>query len=203
MNNKEHWQHIYSTKLPKEVSWTEEKPVTSLELIAKFDLPKFAKIIDIGGGDSLLVDFLLHEGYTNITVLDISAAAIDRAKMRLGKNAHRVKWIVSDIKDFTPTESYDLWHDRAAFHFLTEQADMDTYSTLVRTHTKNIVLGTFSINGPLKCSGLEITQYNEAKFQSIFGEHFKIIECFTLDHTTPFYTTQNFIFVRMSKNKIT
>ena len=123
MNNKEHWQHIYSTKLPKEVSWTEEKPVTSLELIAKFDLPKFAKIIDIGGGDSLLVDFLLHEGYTNITVLDISAAAIDRAKMRLGKNAHRVKWIVSDIKDFTPTESYDLWHDRAAFHFLTEQAD--------------------------------------------------------------------------------
>ena len=199
MSNKEHWEHIYTTKLPNQVSWTEEKPVTSLELIAKFDLPKFAKIIDIGGGDSLLVDFLLHEGYTNITVLDISAAAIDRAKMRLGKNAHRVKWIVNDIRDFAPLESYDLWHDRAAFHFLTEQADMDTYSTLVRTHTKNIVLGTFSTNGPLKCSGLEIAQYNEAKLQSTFGKHFQLMECFTSDHTTPFDTTQNFIFTRMSK----
>ena len=107
------------------------------------------------------------------------------------KNCHQV--------DVFTLESYDLWHDRAAFHFLTEQADMDTYSTLVRTHTKNIVLGTFSTNGPLKCSGLEIAQYNEAKLQSTFGKHFQLMECFTSDHTTPFDTTQNFIFTRMSK----
>lgn len=204
MSNKEHWEHIYSTKLPKEVSWTEEKPVTSLDLIAKFDLPKFAKIIDIGGGDSLLVDFLLREGYTNITVLDISTAAIERAKTRLGTQAKKVEWIVSDIKDFTPTESYDLWHDRAAFHFLTVQPDIDKYlHRLNKMGARHIVIGAFSTDGPLKCSGLEITQYNEAKLQNAFGQYFKIMECFTLDHTTPFHTTQNFIFARMSKNKIT
>ena len=201
MSNKEHWQKIYKTKLPKEVSWTEEKPITSLELIAKFDLPRCAKIIDIGGGDSLLVDFLLHEEYTNITVLDISVAAIVRAKTRLGKNALRVKWIVADVRDFIPLESYDLWHDRAAFHFLTEKEEIDKYYQLVCEYTNNIILGAFSTNGPLTCSGLEIAQYNEAKLQSTFGKHFKLMECFTSDHTTPFATTQNFIFTRMSKNK--
>jgi trans-aconitate methyltransferase len=124
MSNKEHWDKIYTTKTPEEVSWTEDYPQMSIDLIAKSNIPKFTKIIDIGGGDSRLVDALLDLGYTNITVLDISNSAIDRAKARLGQKAQHVKWIVSDILDFSPAESYDLWHDRAVFHFLTKQADI-------------------------------------------------------------------------------
>ena len=200
MSNKEHWDKIYTTKTPEEVSWTEDYPQMSIDLITQFDVPKVAKIIDIGGGDSRLVDALLDLGYTNITVLDISNSAIDRAKARLGQNAEHVKWIVSDILDFNPPESYDLWHDRAVFHFLTKQADIHKYVyRLTQMDTRHLVIGTFSPSGPLKCSGLEITQYDEAKLKTTFGKEFNIIECFAADHITPFDTTQNFTFARMSK----
>ncbi len=199
MSSKQHWENIYTTTLPNEVSWTETEPKTSLHLIAKFNLPKDAKIIDIGGGDSHLVDFLLHAGYTNITVLDIAKSAIDRAKIRLGKNAHSVTWIVSNILDFEPSISYDLWHDRAAFHFLTEQIDIDTYLDLVYANTNNIILGTFSTDGPLKCSGLQITQYDEPKIQDTFGDPFHLLDYFTTDHSTPFNTHQSFSFARLSR----
>src|SRR5690606_661692 len=118
MSAKEHWESVYENKNPDQVSWTQERPDISLRLIQDCELPKSAKIIDIGGGDSKLVDFLLEEGYENITVLDISTKALDRAKKRLGKKADNVHWIVSDITSFEPKVSYDLWHDRAAFHFL-------------------------------------------------------------------------------------
>lgn len=199
MSNKEHWEYIYTTKTPQEVSWTEYKPQTSLNMIAKFDLPKSAKIIDIGGGDSLLVDYLLELGYTNITVLDISETAIDRAKLRLGNRANKVKWIVSDIRDFTPPESYDLWHDRAAFHFLTTNIHIEYYLDKVAKHTRHLVLGTFSKTGPLKCSGLEITRYDEQKIRETFCPPFDLIECFNKDHITPFDAVQNFMFARLSK----
>ena len=200
MSNKEHWERIYTTKTPQEVSWTQAKPETSLDLIAKFDLPKFAKIIDIGGGDSLLVDHLIELGYTNITVLDISKAAITRAKERIGEDAHKVKWIVSDIRDFKPTESYDLWHDRATFHFLTSPEDIAKYKhRLTQISTRHLVLGTFSTSGPLKCSGLEITQYDRSKIEATFGDYFNVLECINTDHTTPFETIQNFTFARISK----
>ena len=200
MSNKEHWDKIYTTKKPEEVSWTQDYPYMSIDLIAKFNIPKFTKIIDIGGGDSRIVDALLEQGYTNITVLDISESAIDRAKARLGKKAELVKWIVSDILDFSPAETYDLLHDRAVFHFLTEQEDIDKYiDRLAQISTRHLVIGTFSPSGPLKCSGLEITQYDEAKLKTTFGKDFKIIECFTADHTTPFDTVQNFTFARMSR----
>src|SRR6476620_6559782 len=117
-SQKEHWEKVYLTKLPKEVSWTQEFPKTSLELIHSFDLPKTAKIIDVGGGDSKLVDHLLDQGFNDITVLDISANAIERAKKRLGNKSQNVQWIVSDITEFEPATNYDLWHDRATFHFL-------------------------------------------------------------------------------------
>ena len=117
---KEHWENVYANKTPSEVSWTQEVPKTSLELIRKIPTDKSLNIIDIGGGDSLLVDFLLAEGYTNITVLDISGLAIERAQKRLGNLSNNVTWIVSDINDFKPNHKYDIWHDRAAFHFLTE-----------------------------------------------------------------------------------
>ena len=126
-NRKNHWENIYTTKSLEEVSWYEPTPATSLSFVKQFNIPTSAKIIDIGGGDSLFVDYLLDLGYQDITVLDISAAALERAKKRLGENAHKVKWIVADAANFTPTEKYDFWHDRAAFHFLTQEKEILNY----------------------------------------------------------------------------
>ena len=194
-NLKAHWETVYSTKTPQEVSWTQEKPAISLDFISSFKLDKSASIIDIGGGDSLLVDFLLDLGYTNISVLDISAHAIERAKVRLGDKASLVTWIVSDINEYQPEITYDLWHDRAAFHFLTAPSDIRRYASLVSNHAKNLVIGTFSKDGPLKCSGLEITQYDEASLGDLFrAEGFECIETKREDHQTPFATSQNFVF---------
>ena len=199
-NLKEHWETVYATKTPQEVSWTQERPAISLDFIASFQLDKSASIIDIGGGDSLLVDFLLDLGFTNISVLDISSHAIERAKVRLGEKASLVTWIVSDINDFEPTEMYDLWHDRAAFHFLTTQKDIERYVELVSKHAKQLVIGTFSTNGPFKCSGLEITQYDENELGQLFGPHgFKVLTTKREDHMTPFGTTQNFVFASFVK----
>ena len=123
-NTKQHWETVYETKTPEQVSWTQEIPETSLNFINSFQLSKEAKIIDIGGGDSFLVDHLLELGYSNVSVLDISSKAIERAKQRLGEKASKVTWIVSDICEFQTHEKYDFWHDRAAFHFLTKDFDI-------------------------------------------------------------------------------
>ena len=199
-SNKAHWETIYTTKTPEQVSWTQEKPTISLELIETFNLPKSAKIIDIGGGDSLLVDFLLEAGYSDITVLDISQAALDRAKKRLGSKAALVTWICSDILDFKPKEIYQLWHDRAAFHFLTQPKSIATYTELTEKHAVNLIIVTFSESGPLKCSGLEIKQYSEKLMEISFEKAFTKIECVFSDHVTPFDTTQHFIFCRFQRN---
>lgn len=199
MTTKEHWEEIYGTKTPQEVSWTEKIPATSLNLIVKCQLPKFAKIIDIGGGDSLLVDHLLKAGYTNLTVLDISSKALERAKNRLGKNAEKVKWIVKDIRNFTPVETYDLWHDRAAFHFLTEAKDITHYRKIVSQNTHQLILSTFTTDGPLKCSGFQITQYDVSNITKVFGQDFQILESFQQNHRTPFDTIQSFRFFRLVK----
>lgn len=197
---KSHWENVYSTKQPHEVSWTQETPTTSLKLIQGFNLDKSAGIIDIGGGDSKLVDFLLDGGYTNITVLDISGEALERAKKRLGAKANSVKWIESDITEFKPTEQYAIWHDRAAFHFLTNPEQITNYvDTATKAVTGYLVIGTFSENGPKRCSGLDITQYNQEKLQATFAKGFDQLECLTEDHTTPFNTTQNFIFCSFKK----
>src|SRR5450631_1793514 len=126
-NIKNHWEKIYETKSPEQISWTQNVPKTSLDFIHSFGLTKTAKIIDVGGGDSKLVDYLLDEGYENITVLDISDKALDRAKTRLGENAKKVKWIASDITEFQPDTAYDVWHDRATFHFLTTHEQILRY----------------------------------------------------------------------------
>lgn len=202
MNNdkKAHWEHIYDVKTPQEVSWTQEKPETSLNFIQSFSVDKTAKIIDVGGGESKLVDFLLEEGYENISVLDISANALEKAKKRLGDRAKKVNWIVADITEFEPTEQYDVWHDRAVFHFLTEDNDIKKYQDLVSKAVKGkMVIGTFSTNGPLKCSGLEIKQNDEISLTSTFASDFEKIECFTIGHITPFDTIQNFIFCSFNK----
>ena len=199
-NLKEHWETVYTTKTPQEVSWTQEKPSISLDFISSFQMDKSASIIDIGGGDSLLVDFLLDLGYTNISVLDISPHAIERAKVRLADKAGLVTWIISDINEFEPSQSYDLWHDRAAFHFLTNPKDIERYVQIVSSQANNLVVGTFSTNGPFKCSGLEITQYDEKELGELFGSNgFELKTTQREDHMTPFGTTQNFVFAAFSK----
>lgn len=204
MNNssehKNHWENVYETKNPDQVSWTQTKPQTSLDFISSFGLGKEARIIDIGGGDSNLVDFLLQEGYENITVLDISSKALEKAKERLGDAAAKVKWIATDITAFEPAETYDIWHDRAAFHFLTNQEQVSKYIGIAeKSITGFMVLGTFSKNGPTKCSGLDIQQYDEESLSSEFESGFEKIQCLTEDHTTPFGTVQNFVFCSFKK----
>ena len=199
---KQHWETIYQTKQPNEVSWTEEKPSVSLDLIHSFNPSKSAKIIDIGGGDSYLIDNLLDLGYTNLYLLDISENAIERAKKRLAERAKNVTFIVSDSLDFIAEQEFDLWHDRASFHFITNENDVLKYKSNVLSalHSKgHFILGTFSEDGPKKCSGLDITQYSVEKLEGVFEEDFELENCFTEDHETPFDTIQNFIFAHYIK----
>lgn len=198
---KNHWENIYNTKQPNQVSWTQEVPTISINFVKQLQIPKNASIIDVGGGDSKFVDYLLAEGYTNISVLDISEAAINRAKSRLGEKAINVNWIVGDILDFNPTGHYDLWHDRAAFHFQTDISSISKYIEIVKKACSDkIVIGTFSVDGPTKCSGLEIKQYEETSLKSEFeNAQFKNIECKREDHITPSGSVQNFIFCAFEK----
>ena len=201
-NTKSHWENVFATKNPNEVSWTQEYPKTAMNHIESLELSKTANIIDIGGGDSNLVDALLDNGYENIWVLDISEFALERAKKRLGKKANKVHWIVSDITEFSTDIKFDFWHDRAVFHFLTQQENIDKYVALINNaiaDNGNFLLGTFSENGPLKCSGLEIKQYSENAMKHTFNESFQAMKCFTENHTTPFDTTQNFQFCGFKK----
>lgn len=192
---KNHWETIYQTKSPQEVSWTQETPTLSLELIRSLNLSKTAKIIDVGGGESNLVDCLLAEGYENITVLDISASALERVKERLGDLAKKVEWIVVDITEFKPTTTYDVWHDRAVFHFLTTTEAINSYYTIVKDAVnETLIMGTFSTEGPLKCSGLAISQYSAESLSAIFEKDFQLHHHLTDDHETPFGTQQNFLY---------
>jgi len=205
MNNdaKQHWEAVYETKSSEQVSWTQSIPKTSLNFIHSFGLKKNAKIIDIGGGDSKLVDFLLDESFENITVLDISAKALDKAKQRLGNRANKVNWIVCDIMDYKPNTTYDVWHDRAAFHFLTTQQQITTYIHIAsKAVTGYLIIGTFSVDGPKKCSGLEVKQYNEEILTAELQNDFDKIHCIKEDHITPFNTTQNFLFCSFKRRLI-
>lgn len=194
-DRKKHWEVVYETKQPNEVSWTQENPKTSLDFIWATNLNKTAKIIDIGGGDSKLVDFLLEAGYENLTVLDISEKALERAKKRLGKKSEKINWIISDITEFRPETDYDIWHDRATFHFLTTAEQIEKYVQIVEKCVSDfLIIGTFSEKGPKKCSGLDIKQYSENELENQFSNRFKKLKCITEDHVTPFETTQNFTF---------
>ncbi|MCG2610630.1 class I SAM-dependent methyltransferase [Flavobacterium sp. SM15] len=201
-NRKEHWETIYSTKALNEVSWYQPTPETSLEFIKNNIVSKDEAIIDIGGGDSFLVDYLIEAGYTDITVLDISEKAIERAKLRLGENAKKATWIVQDITQFKPERKYAIWHDRAVFHFLTDPEDIQKYtqiSALALEEKGKKLIGTFSESGPKKCSGIEIRQYSENTLKKTFEGDFIPLECFFENHITPFDTVQNFIFCSFEK----
>ena len=196
-NNKEHWEKIFISNKENEVSWFQEYPKTSVEFFDLFKLPLDANIIDIGGGDSHLVDVFIEKWYKNIYVLDISVNAIEKTQKRLGANADKVHWIVSDILDFKPSVKFDFWHDRAAFHFLTSEEHINKYVAIAEESINKggyLILGTFSESGPDKCSGLEIRQYNAAGMSARFEKSFERIKCIEVQHATPFNTIQNFLF---------
>ena len=204
MSEQEHWDTVYQTKKPEQVGWTQSYPEDSIKRIEALKLSKSAAIIDIGGGDSDLASILLDKGYTNITVLDISAVAIERAKIKLGQRANEVHWIVSDIREFKPKHTYELWHDRATFHFLVEeQAIQDYVKLLEQWATSYAVIGTFSDTGPTKCSGLPITPYNEKKMSTTLrAGFFTIMESDRPVHITPSGGIQNYLFVTAKKNAL-
>lgn len=201
-DKKKHWETIYENKSPDEISWTQEIPQTSLDFIHSFEVDKSAKVIDIGGGDSKLVDYLLDEGFENITVLDISAKALEKAKKRLGNKANKVNWIVSDITEFKPQTTYDVWHDRAAFHFLTTAEEINAYNSITKEAVSGfLIIGTFSEDGPTKCSGLEIKQYTDKSLTFIFENGFEKKSCKKVNHKTPLNSIQNFLFCGFKKRQ--
>jgi SAM-dependent methyltransferase len=192
-----HWEGVYTAKGEKEVSWYQDNPAPSLDLIALTGVSKHAPIIDIGGGASRLVDHLLAQGFERLTVLDLSAAALDAAKARLGDKAQKVRWEVADITTWKPPETYDLWHDRAAFHFLTEQTDQSAYIERVRKAVNpggHVIIGTFALDGPERCSGLPIVRYDAASLAALLGPEFNLIDTRRHDHATPWGAVQRFQF---------
>lgn len=192
---KAHWENVYQNKTPDQVSWTQKIPQVSIDFITSLTSNYGAPIIDIGGGDSNLVDFLLDLGYSDLTVLDISEAAIERAKKRLGEKGQQVHWIVADVLDFVPERKYEVWHDRAAFHFLTSEEDRNIYKNrLIESKAEHLVIGTFSKSGPMKCSGLEIYQYEPKDLADFLTPEFRMKGQLNRDHLTPFDTVQNFTF---------
>jgi len=200
---KEHWENIYQTKNPDEVSWHQDKPNTSLDLIVEIDLDKSAEIIDVGAGDSKLVDNLIDLGFRNVTVLDISSSALKKSEKRLGKKADSVKWIVSDLREFETEDRYDLWHDRAVLHFLTREEDIDKYVETARRFLNQngyLVVSTFSFNGPKKCRGLEVKQYSEDSMKKLFSD-FEHIRSFEEEHITPWGASQIFLYSVFRKRR--
>lgn len=194
---KEHWEEIYSKSNLNKYTWTQNIPETTLSIINSLNLNKNSHIIDVGGGDSTLVDNLLTLGYNNITVLDISENAINSAKKRLGIKSQKVKWVVSDVLEYVSQQQYDLWIDRAAFHFLRDEEAIKQYVNLVNksiSESGYLLIATFSDSGPTKCSGLDVKQYNKNLLTETFESGFNREYCIFEDHETPSYIVQNFIY---------
>ncbi|MFM2145334.1 MAG: hypothetical protein RL732_170 [Bacteroidota bacterium] len=199
---RELWENNYLSKPSGTFSWNQEIPAASLYFFRKYVVDIKGPVIDVGGGDSHLVDHLLKEGYQDITVLDIAQSAIKGVQERLGEQAKQIKWIVSDILEWEPTKTYAVWHDRAAFHFLTQPKKIQQYLTLVRhCVTGLLIMGTFSTEGPDKCSGLPVQQYDEQRMRTLIEPlGFEFLESLREDHITPSGNKQNFIFCGFQKN---
>jgi cyclopropane fatty-acyl-phospholipid synthase-like methyltransferase len=199
-----HWEGVYATKGESEVSWFQESPAISLEMIRQANLDHGAAIIDIGGGASRLVDCLLQKGYRSIAVLDLSAAALEAAKKRIGPTAANIDWIVADVTTWQPAGPYDVWHDRAAFHFLTEPRDRAAYLERLRSALRpggQAIIGTFALDGPEKCSGLPVQRYDGKSLASELGPSFELLDSRTETHHTPWNSTQAFQFSRFRQRQ--
>ena len=194
---KEHWENVFITKDTSKVSWHQSVPETSLAVIDKLNLAKDAKIIEVGSGDSYLGDHLLVRDYKNITLLDISEKALQTIRERMGHTASEVEFLAKDITEWSAAGEFDLWHDRAVFHFLTDKSDINGYVQNAASSVVEggyLIMGTFSDNGPDMCSGLKVQQYNEEQLTHTFFPFFKKVECFRENHTTPSGGVQNFLF---------
>jgi len=197
-----HWDGVYRTKREAEVSWFQASPILSLDLIHASGGGRQASIIDVGGGVSRLVDALNEEGVANLTVLDVSEAAMESAKARLGTRAASVTWIVADVTQWEPTRTYDVWHDRAAFHFLTAPEDRAAYAQRVRQAVRpggHVIIGTFALDGPERCSGLPVVRHDAESIGTVLGPSFKLIETRRDDHQTPMGGSQKFQFSRFQR----
>lgn len=197
VSRKAHWENVYATKGEREVSWYQESPAPSLELIDLAGISADASIIDIGAGASRLVDALVDRNVRQVTVLDLSAAALDAAKRRLGAKRAGVEWVVADVAIWEPTQTYDLWHDRAAFHFLTDPADQSAYLVRLNKAVRRrgcAIIGTFALDGPERCSGLPIVRYDAASLSAMLGTDFNLIDARRHDHATPWGAAQRFQF---------
>lgn len=197
MDQTQHWENVYQTKNSTEVSWYEPYPKQSLDLILQVAGESRGRVLDVGGGQSFLVDRLLDAGFEYVTVLDISRTAIDATKLRLGNRASQVKWIVDDITNRDALGEFDVWHDRAVFHFITDPGDRKHYVELLKRSLPiggHFVIGTFAKGGPEKCSGLSICQYDAATIQAELGSSFEPVKCSEYQHTTPSGKPQDFFF---------
>ncbi len=197
-----HWDAIYSAAEPSRLSWHQQFPLESLELIEASCVGAESPIIDVGGGASSLADCLLLGGYGRITVLDCSAAALDHARRRLGSMAEEIRWRVGDVRSFRPGEKYMLWHDRAVFHFMVDASDrrkyLDTLDDCLEADG-HVVLGTFALCGPSRCSGLEAMRYDEPLISELFAPRFRVVSTMLSRHETPSGQPQDFMFFYMRR----
>jgi hypothetical protein len=200
MNRREHWNQVYRAKAAQDVSWYQQRPDLSLAMIAASGVPKNAGIIDVGGGASVLVDFLLDAEYAPIAVLDLSGMALRHSRTRLGARGGSVEWYEADVTSFEPPHRFGLWHDRAVFHFLTQAEDRRAYvATLRRTLQPDgtVVISTFAIDGPPKCSGLDVVRYDVESIVAELGADFQLQDVRRETHKTPWQAEQRFIYFRL------
>lgn len=199
---KVHWEGVYTAKAENQVSWFQETAATSLKLLAYEGIDQNSAVIDVGGGASRLVDALAGQGYTNLTVLDVSGAALAAARARLGSSASRVRWIEADITQWRPADSYDAWHDRAVLHFLTTDDERAAYLRALRQAVRPgglVIIATFDLDGPEKCSGLPVQRYSPATVAALLGDDFSVLDSRTETHVTPWGSGQKFQFSRFRR----
>lgn len=201
-DRQQHWDHVYTNKSPDEVSWFQQEPTTSLQMIKDTGSAPDAPVIDVGGGASRLVDRLFDAGYSNLSVLDISPASLEYAKHRLGENAKNINWIAADVTEFIAPQSYAIWHDRAVFHFLTEDSDRRKYVTVLKNSLPvggHVIIAAFAVGGPTKCSGLDIVQYDAKKLMDELGDGFTLAGETSETHITPGGGKQQFSCFRLTR----
>ena len=204
MNRKEHWNQVYATKVQEDISWHQAKPAISLRLIEAAGVSKGEPIVDVGSGTSMLIDCLLDAEFNDLTVLDISGAALEQARNRLGARAAQVTWIEADVTTFQASRPFRLWHDRAVFHFLTDPADQRKYVLGLEGALPvgaQAIIGTFAIDGPEKCSGLPVARYDAARLQQVLGEAFRLVDQADETHVTPWQSEQRFSFFRVIRTE--
>ena len=200
---KNHWEDIYTEKNPAEVSWYQSHPQHSLSLIGDTGFGTAASIIDVGGGASTLVDHLLMDGYRDITVLDIARSAIEQTQDRLGDRCQQVTWIEGDVTAYAPGQTFDIWHDRAVFHFLTHDRDRECYLKAMNKALKpdgQVIIATFSDSGPSQCNGLDVVRYSPEALSNVTGPQLRLAETLTEDHHTPNGGLQQFVYCRFCRN---